>query len=79
MKEGRPIWENLSEADQAQLQHLKQVIEKAVEDGVVTKGEYEEIKRVLWADKKASPAELGLINELIHQKIARGELEWGWS
>lgn len=79
MKESQPTRQNLSAADQAQLDKLKVAIDRAIADGLVSKDEYEQIKRVMWADGKVAPAELDLINELIHQRIARGELAWEWS
>lgn len=79
MKIERPNHRPLEKADLAQLEVLKQVIEKAIADGVVTKAERDRIQRTVWADGKVLPQELDMVQDMVWSKIESGELQMEWS
>ena len=72
-KHKEPTPEELKELDK-----LKAIIERAIEDGKLTGAEFENIKAAIRADKKVSYEELRLVQTLIYDKIDRGELEKVW-
>lgn len=53
---------------------LKKMIENALADGVLSRAESEMIKREIYADKKVTPEEARLWQEL-QKKISDGEIE----
>lgn len=61
--------------DELQLEKLKEIIERATEDGKLTETEFARIKDAIRADGKVTVEELQLVKKLIDEKIARGELE----
>ena len=57
-----------------ELEKLKVIIEKAIEDGKLTEPEFDRIKAAISADNKVSVEELELVRTLIYDKIESGEL-----
>ncbi len=57
-----------------ELEKLKVIIEKAIEDGKLTEPEFDRIKAAIRADNKVSVEELELVRTLIYDKIKSGEL-----
>ena len=57
-----------------ELEKLKVIIEKAIEDGKLTDPEFDRIKAAIRADNKVSVEELELVRTLIDDKIKSGEL-----
>jgi hypothetical protein len=74
MKIERPNTPDLSPGEAKELEHLKQVIERAIADGVITKAERDNINAIMWADKKVTPQELDLLRTMIREKVAAGDL-----
>ena len=72
-KDKEPTPEELKE-----LEKLKGIIEKAIEDGKLTGAEFERIKALIRADKKVTVEELELVRTLIDDKIESGELQRVW-
>ncbi|MDG2989657.1 hypothetical protein L3556_01720 [Candidatus Synechococcus calcipolaris G9] len=70
----RPNAQPLSEEEQAELDHLKKIIEAAIADGVLTAPEMERIKQQMGADGKVSLEELELYRLLVQEKISQGLL-----
>ncbi|MBW4692054.1 MAG: TerB family tellurite resistance protein [Lyngbya sp. HA4199-MV5] len=64
--------------DAKHLEKLRSVIERAIADGKVTAQEMQAIKTIIWSNGKVSPEELDLVRELIHEKVASGELVYDW-
>lgn len=65
--------------DTKHLEKLRSVIERAIADGKVTAQEMQAIKKIIWSNGKVSPEELDLVRELIHEKVANGELVYDWT
>ncbi|XGV97383.1 MAG: hypothetical protein ACAF41_32270 [Leptolyngbya sp. BL-A-14] len=65
--------------DAKHLEKLRSVIEQAIADGRVTAQEMQAIKRIIWSNGKVSPEELDLVRELIHEKVASGEIVYDWT
>ena len=61
-----------------ELEKLKVIIEKAIEDGKLTEPEFDRIKAAIRADNKVSVEELELVRTLIYDKINSGELVRVW-
>ena len=61
-----------------ELEKLKVIIEKAIEDGKLTGAEFERIKALIRADKKVTVEELQLVRTQIYDKIESGELQRVW-
>lgn len=74
MKIEHPSAQALTAADIEHLNILKQMIENAVSDGILTPYELEKINSAIHADGQATPAELELVQQLICSKMQRGEL-----
>lgn len=55
-------------------QKLRKMIENALADGVLSRAESEMIKREIYADKKVTPEEARLWQDL-QRKISNGEIE----
>ena len=72
-KDKEPTPEELQE-----LEKLKVIIEKAIEDGKLTGAEFERIKALIRADKKVTVEELQLVRTQIYDKIESGELQRVW-
>ncbi len=65
--------------DAKHLERLRSVIEQAIADGKVTAQEMQTIKAIIWANGKVSVEELELVRELIHEKVANGEIVYDWT
>ncbi|MCH9056393.1 hypothetical protein [Parathermosynechococcus lividus] len=74
MERYQPNATPLTEADKAELQRLKQILERAVADGVLTAEEMTQIKRQINADGKVTFEELELYRQLVQEKINEGIL-----
>ena len=61
-----------------ELEKLKVIIEKAIEDGKLTGAEFERIKAAIRVDKKVTVEEVELVRTLIYDKIESGELQRVW-
>ncbi|NJL84517.1 MAG: hypothetical protein HC890_19175 [Chloroflexaceae bacterium] len=61
------------------LEKLRKIVEAAIADGKLTKGEIEAIRLQVRADGKVTFEELTLCRQLIFNKIDSGELEMEWS
>ena len=72
-EQARPI------EDARHLEKLRSVIERAIADGKLTAQEMQTIKAIIWSNGKVSPEELDLVRELIHEKVASGELVYDWT
>lgn len=65
--------------DAKHLEKLRSVIEQAIADGKVTAQEMQTIKAIIWSNGNVSAEELDLVRELIHEKVASGELVYDWT
>ncbi len=74
MERYQPNGTPLSEADKAELAQLKQILERAIADGVLTADEMTQIKRQISADGKVTYEELELYRQLVEEKIRQGLL-----
>ncbi|HIK55368.1 MAG TPA: hypothetical protein IGS37_09415 [Synechococcales cyanobacterium M55_K2018_004] len=75
-----PNKKDLTAEEQRQLQHMKEVIERAIADGVLTSQELDRIYGVLQTDRHLTPQEMELIETLVRDKVDQGELvfEQSW-
>lgn len=67
--------QELSAEDQQELATLRQTIEKAIADGVLTQAERDAITAAMRADGKVTFEELALVRQLVSDKVAAGELK----
>lgn len=65
----------LNPAEQQELDNLRQVIEQAIADGVLTQAERDAITAAMKADGKVTFEELALVRQLVNDKVAAGELK----
>ena len=65
--------------DAKHLEKLKSTIERAIADGKLTAQEMQAIKGIIWSNGKVSAEELDLVRELIHEKVASGEVVYDWT
>lgn len=65
----------LTPEEQQELENLKQVVEKAISDGVLTQEERNEITAAMKADGKVTFEELEMVRQLVCDKVASGELK----
>lgn len=61
------------------LQTLRTLIERAISDGILTEAEKNSIHLAVWADGKVLPEEVALVQELVWDKLERGELQMQWN
>ncbi len=78
MKMERPDAQSPSPEELEELEKLRVLIERAADDGKITKVEMESIKAAIAADGKVTFEELDLCQKLIWEKIKSGELEFSW-
>ncbi|MFQ4138818.1 hypothetical protein PGN35_021135 [Nodosilinea sp. PGN35] len=64
----------LSAEEQQELDALRQIIEQAIADGVLTQTERDAITTAMRADGKVTYEELELVRQLVSDKVAAGEL-----
>ncbi|BAC07772.1 hypothetical protein [Thermosynechococcus vestitus] len=74
MERYQPNGTPLSEADKAELGKLKQLLERAIADGVLTPEEMGQIKQQIQADGKVTYEELELYRQFVEEKIHQGLL-----
>ncbi|MBF2078849.1 MAG: hypothetical protein IGR76_10110 [Synechococcales cyanobacterium T60_A2020_003] len=78
MQVERPNAVPLTKEELSDLDSLRALVEKAVNDGILTADENQSIKRCLWKDGKVSPQELEIIQALVWDKVQTGELMYSW-
>ncbi|BCX12527.1 MAG: hypothetical protein KatS3mg067_1465 [Thermosynechococcus sp.] len=74
MERYQPNGTPLSEADKAELAKLKELLERAIADGVLTADEMGQIKQQIRADGKVTYEELELYRQLVEEQIRQGLL-----
>ncbi|MDY7013268.1 MAG: hypothetical protein SVX43_06610 [Cyanobacteriota bacterium] len=79
MKMERPNAKPLSPEEIANLETLKSVVEKALENGQFSTDEMARIKSILWADGKVTYEELRAIKETIRSVTGNVPPEQEWS
>ncbi len=65
----------LSVDEQQELDTLRQIIDQAIADGVLTQAERDAITATMRADGKVTFEELALVRRLVSDKVAAGELK----
>ncbi|MEA5452372.1 hypothetical protein VB780_27615 [Leptolyngbya sp. CCNP1308] len=65
----------LSAEEQQELDTLRQIIEQAIADGVLTQAERDTITAAMRADGQVTFEELDLVRQLVNDKVAAGELK----
>jgi uncharacterized membrane protein YebE (DUF533 family) len=65
----------LNPGEQQELDNLRQIIEQAIADGVLTATERDAITAAMRADGKVTFEELALVRQLVSDKVAAGELK----
>lgn len=65
----------LSAEEQQELDNLRQTIEQAIEDGVLTTAERDAITATMRADGNVTYEELELVRQLVSDKVAAGEIK----
>jgi uncharacterized membrane protein YebE (DUF533 family) len=65
----------LSAEDQQELDNLRQIVERAIADGVLTQDERDAITAAMRADGKVTYEELALVRQMVSDKVAAGELK----
>lgn len=78
MQVERPNALPLTQDELGDLDTLRALVEKAINDGILTAEESQSIKRCLWKDGKVSPQELEIIQALVWDKVQMGELTYSW-
>lgn len=78
MEVERPNAVPLTPQELKDLDTLKTLVEKAINDGVLTAEESQSIKRCLWKDGKVSPQELEIIQAFVWDKVQTGDLTYSW-
>lgn len=78
MKMERPHAQPLSMQELQDLEKLQALIQRAIADGVVTGDEMTAIKAQMNADGKVLFEELELCQQLIWDKVQKGEIDYGW-
>lgn len=64
----------LSGADQEQLTKLENLLQRSIQDGVITRAELEAIDRQIAADGKVTLEELELVRQFIRDRVNQDEL-----
>lgn len=70
----RPNEQELTPEEQRELERLRAIIEQAIADGIITKGERDRISGAMRSDGKVTRQELELVRTLITEKVNAGEL-----
>ncbi|HSM82593.1 MAG TPA: hypothetical protein VLS96_12955 [Nodosilinea sp.] len=65
----------LSPEEQQELDSLRQTIEQAIADGLLTQTERDAITAAMRADGKVTFEELALVRQLVSDKVASGDLK----
>ncbi|PSF35002.1 hypothetical protein C7H19_17815 [Aphanothece hegewaldii CCALA 016] len=74
MNTSRSHQRELTLEEQQELEKLRAIIEQAIADGIITKGERDRISATMRADGKVMAEELELVRTLINEKVSKGEL-----
>jgi hypothetical protein len=78
MKIERPNTPAITSEERQELAYLQVTIERAIEDGVITRIELESIKMIMFTNKKNNPAQIirqvTLYRNLVIEKLNNGEL-----
>ncbi|NMF86588.1 hypothetical protein E1H13_25310 [Nodosilinea sp. P-1105] len=75
LERGAPMAKELSVEEQQELDNLRQTIDQAIADGVLTKAECQAITATMKADGKVTFEELEMVRQLVSDKVASGELK----
>ena len=67
----------LSPADLAHLQNLRTVVEKALEDGQLSRDDLERIRALVNADHQVTVEELQIIHQTVHEVLGNG-VQFNW-
>ena len=78
MRMERPNAEPLLPEEVAQLDKLKGVVEKALQDGKFSTDELDRIQSIIWADRKVTYEELRTLHETIQSVMGNLEPELEW-
>ncbi len=65
----------LSTEEQQELDTLRQTVERAIADGVLTTAERDAITAAMKADGQVTFEELALVRQMVSDKVAAGELK----
>lgn len=65
----------LSVEEQQELDTLREIVERAIADGVLTAAERDAITAAMRADGQVTFEELALVRQLVSDKVAAGELK----
>jgi uncharacterized membrane protein YebE (DUF533 family) len=74
MKFTRDDDREITPEEQQELDRLKAVIEQAIADGIITKGERDRISATMRSDGKVTREELELVRTLVTEKVNAGQL-----
>ncbi|MFM7876260.1 MAG: hypothetical protein ACKO8M_07020 [Microcystis panniformis] len=78
MKIERPHSLEITPEESQELEYLRVTIERAIEDGVITRIEFESIKTIMFSNKKNNPDQIlrqvTLYRHLVVEKMNNGEL-----
>jgi hypothetical protein len=78
MKIERPNSLEITPEEREELEYLRVTIERAIEDGVITRIEFESIKMIMFSNKKNNPDQIlrqvTLYRSLVLEKLNNNEL-----
>jgi uncharacterized tellurite resistance protein B-like protein len=74
----RPNAIDISPEELAHLDQLRQLIQLALADGRLSKGEMQSIQALIEADHRVTVAELTTVRETIRQVLGDAALEYEW-
>ncbi|TRV04519.1 MAG: hypothetical protein EWV41_14970 [Microcystis wesenbergii Mw_MB_S_20031200_S109] len=78
MKIERPHSLEITPEESQELEYLRVRIERAIQDGVITRIEFESIKTIMFSNKKNNPDQIlrqvTLYRHLVVEKLNNGEL-----
>ncbi|GCL50156.1 hypothetical protein NIES3804_17180 [Microcystis aeruginosa NIES-3804] len=78
MKIERPNSLEITSEESQELEYLRVKIERAIQDGVITRIEFESIKTIMFSNKKNNPDQIlrqvTLYRHLVVEKLNNGEL-----
>ena len=78
MKIERPNAVDLTPEELAHLSQLRQLIQRALADGKLSKAEMQSIQALIQADSQVTVAELTTVRETIRQALGDAALEYDW-
>jgi uncharacterized membrane protein YebE (DUF533 family) len=74
MKFTRDDDREITPEEQQELDRLRAVIEQAIADGIITKGERDRISATMRSDGRVTREELELVRTLVTEKVNAGQL-----